>query len=148
MAAAVPASPGRPLPPRRRILTVVLIYALFSALWIYGSDLALEWLVTDPRQRMAVSLYKGWAFVAVTSALLYWPIWRMHGGVALESPGPGFMVQLALLAVLVTGLTAGAVTLNYRAERGREVARLEAVADLRAKQIDDWLSDRLSEAQF
>ncbi len=28
------------------------------------------------------------------------------------------------------------------------MARLEAVSDLRAKQIDDWLSDRMSEALF
>ncbi|HTP72958.1 MAG TPA: PAS domain-containing protein, partial [Burkholderiaceae bacterium] len=136
------------MPPRRRILTVVLVYALFAALWIYGSDLALEWLVADPSRRMAVSLYKGWTFVAVTSALLYWLMWRMHGGVALESPGPGFKTQLVLLAVLTGGLTAGAVALNYRAERGRELARLEAVSDLRARQIDDWLGDRVSEALF
>src|SRR5512143_476724 len=148
MAAAVPASSGPLHPPRRRILTVVLVYALFAALWIYGSDLALEWLVADPQQRMAVSLYKGWAFVAVTSALLYALMWRMHGGAVLERPAPGFATQLALLAVLVVGLTAGAVTLNYRLERGREVARLEAVSDLRTRQIDDWLRDRTAEALF
>jgi len=138
-------SPGLP---RRRILWVVFVYALFAALWIYGSDLALELLVADAQQRSALSLYKGWAFVLVTSSLLYWLIWRLHSGVAWLSPGPGFLTQLALLAALTIGLTASAVTLNYRLERGSEVARLEAVSDLRAKQIDDWLADRMSEAQF
>ena len=142
------AQAGRSLPPRRRMLWVVFVYALFAALWIYGSDLALESLVGDPQRRAAIGLYKGWAFVLVTSSLLYWLMWRMHSGVAFESPGPGFAAQLALLSVLAIGLTAGAVTLNYRLERGREVARLEAVSDLRAKQIDDWLSDRMSEALF
>jgi PAS domain S-box-containing protein len=134
--------------PRRRILGVVFVYSLFAAVWIYGSDLALEHLVADAQQRSALGLYKGWAFVLVTSSLLYWLMWRMHSGVAFESPGPGFFTQLALLAVLAIGLTASAVTLNYRLERGRDVARLEAVSDLRAKQIDDWLSDRMSEALF
>ncbi|HEY6514180.1 MAG TPA: PAS domain-containing protein [Burkholderiaceae bacterium] len=138
----------RPLPPRRRILSVVLAYALFAALWIYGSDLALERLVTDAQDRVTFGLYKGWAFVVVTSSVLYWLLWRMHSGVSWESPGPGFVTQLSLLAVLTIGLTASAVTLNYRLERGREVARLEAVSDLRAKQIDDWLADRISEALF
>src|SRR5262245_9524990 len=148
MAEAVAGPIGRALPRRRRILTVVLVYALFAALWIYGSDRAVDWLVSDAPQRSAIALYKGWAFVAVTSCLLYWLMWRMHSGVAFESPGPGFWSQLALLAVLVVGLTAGAVTLNYSLERGREVARLEAVSDLRARQMDDWLSDRMSEALF
>jgi PAS domain S-box-containing protein len=148
MTATTPARPGRSLPPRRRILGVVLVYALFAALWIYGSDLALEYLVADPQQRGVLGLYKGWAFVVVTSSLLYWLMWRMHSGVAFENPGPGFATQLAMLSALLIGLTAGAVTLNYRLERGREVARLEAVSDLRSKQIDDWLSDRMSEALF
>jgi PAS domain S-box-containing protein len=148
MIAAVQEPAGRASPPRRRILMVVLVYALFAALWIYGSDRMLDWFVRDAERRSVIALYKGWAFVAVTSGLLYWLLSRLHGGSALESPGPAFGRQLTLLAVLVIGLTAGAVTLNYRFERSREVARLEAVSDLRARQIDDWLSDRMSEALF
>jgi PAS domain S-box-containing protein len=148
MSARAPAAAGRSLPPRRRILWIVLVYALFAALWIYGSDRTLDWLVSDPQQRSALALYKGWAFVAVTSCLLYWLMARLHGAAVPEAPRSGFWPQLALLAMLVLGLTAGAVTLNYRLERGREVARLEAVSDLRAKQIDDWLGDRMSEALF
>jgi hypothetical protein len=99
MTAHTPAPPPlRPLLPRRRIMGTVFVYALFAALWIYGSDLALEHLVPDPQQRGALGLYKGWAFVIVTSSLLYWLMWRMHSGVAFESPGPGFFTQLALLA--------------------------------------------------
>jgi len=139
---------SRTLPPRRRIFAVVLLYALFAALWIYGSDLALEHLVADAQQRATLGLFKGWAFVVVTSSVLYWLLWRMHSGTGWESPGPGFFTQLSLLAVLTIGLTASAVTLNYRLERAREVARLEAVSDLRAKQLDDWLADRTSEALF
>ena len=148
MTATAPARPVGVLPPRRHILWVVLVYALLATLWIYGSDRALEVLVADAQQRGTLALYKGWLFVIVSSSLLYWLLWRQHSGVSYESPGPGFISQLALLAVLVIGLTAGAVTLNYRLERGREVARLEAVAELRTKQLEDWLSDRKSEALF
>ena len=56
---------------RRAIATAVAVYALFAAAWIYGSDLALERWVSDPAARTTIGLYKGWAFVAVTSALLY-----------------------------------------------------------------------------
>jgi len=79
MSARAPAAAGRSLPPRRRILWIVLVYALFAALWIYGSDRTLDWLVSDPQQRSALALYKGWAFVAVTSCLLYWLMARLHG---------------------------------------------------------------------
>src|SRR5262245_49923441 len=113
----------RPPLPRRRILGVVLVYALFAALCIYGADFVLEHLVSDAQQRGALNLYRGWIFVILSSALLYWLIWRMHSGVSFESPGPGFATQLSLLAVLTIGLTASAVVLNYRLERGREVAR-------------------------
>ena len=53
-----------------------------------------------------------------------------------------------MLATVVIALTALALVVSYRLERGREVARLEAVSDLRAKQVDVWLSDRMSEALF
>jgi two-component system sensor histidine kinase/response regulator len=147
MTVAVPVHPGS-MPPRRRTLWAVFVYALFAALWIYGSDLALDWLVSDGQQRVVLGLYKGWAFVAVTSLLLYWLMRRIHAGVAVEAPRTSLLVPLTLLSLLVVGLTASAVLLNYRLERGREVARLEAVSSLRAKQIDDWLSDRMSEAVF
>ena len=100
MSARAPAAAGRSLPPRRRILWIVLVYALFAALWIYGSDRTLDWLVSDPQQRSALALYKGWAFVAVTSCLLYWLMARLHGAAVPEAPRSGFWPQLALLAML------------------------------------------------
>jgi PAS domain S-box-containing protein len=44
---------------------------LFAAAWIYFSDRALALLVSDPRQLVQWSSYKGMAFVALTSALLF-----------------------------------------------------------------------------
>ncbi|MES2012383.1 MAG: EAL domain-containing protein [Pseudomonadota bacterium] len=59
------------------VLRVVLIYATFSALYILLSDQAVHWLLTDPEQITLVSITKGWAFVAITSILLYGLIRRL-----------------------------------------------------------------------
>jgi two-component system, cell cycle sensor histidine kinase and response regulator CckA len=50
---------------------VVIPYALFSGLWIVLSDRLLAVLVSDPVARTQWSIYKGWAFVVVTAAVLY-----------------------------------------------------------------------------
>ena len=154
--AATPAAAASPL--QRRIISAVLVYALFAAVWIYGSDLALGWLVSDADLRIELGLYKGWAFVAVTSLLLYGLMRRTAATArsddtaatagAVAAGGPGLKTQLAVMSAVMVAVTALAVLLNFRLERDREVARLEAVSDLRAKQIDDWLTDRMSEALF
>jgi PAS domain S-box-containing protein len=50
---------------------VVLIYAVFAALWILLSDKAVETMFADPEQIVRASMVKGWLFVAVTTLLLY-----------------------------------------------------------------------------
>ena len=55
----------------RYITQIVLPYALFASLWILLSDRLLETLVTDFALRAWLQTYKGLAFVAVTSLLLY-----------------------------------------------------------------------------
>ncbi|MCC6215628.1 MAG: PAS domain-containing protein [Polyangiaceae bacterium] len=52
------------------ILRIVAPYAAFSALWILISDTALEALLQDKAAFAQASIYKGWFFIAVTSALL------------------------------------------------------------------------------
>lgn len=54
-------------------------YALFATLWIYLSDHALAWVVQDADLFLAWSVYKGVAFVAVTSLLLLLLIRRAFG---------------------------------------------------------------------
>lgn len=68
---------------RRRVFFITLVYALVSVLWIYFSDQVLALLVRDPDAMTRWSVYKGWAFVLVTSLLLLWLISRAYG--ALES---------------------------------------------------------------
>jgi len=61
---------------------------------------------------------------------------------------PRLLWTLLALALLIAALTALAVWLNYRHERDREAARLEAVADLRSRQIRVWMSNHISDVQF
>ncbi|MHB8763255.1 MAG: HD domain-containing phosphohydrolase, partial [Deferrisomatales bacterium] len=52
-------------------LRLAAAYAVFGALWIAGSDRLVEALVTDPHRMSVLQTYKGWAFVALSSAVLY-----------------------------------------------------------------------------
>ena len=62
---------GSPSSRQRGVYRVVAAYAVFAALWILLSDHLLGWLVQDPARLVRYAMYKGWAFVAVTSVLLY-----------------------------------------------------------------------------
>lgn len=53
------------------ILRIVLIYAVFAGLWILLSDHAVFWMSGDHEFQRAAQTLKGWLFVGITSALLY-----------------------------------------------------------------------------
>ncbi len=55
----------------RSALKIVLIYSAFAAAWILFSDTAVEQFVSDRAEMTRISMFKGWAFVAVTALLLY-----------------------------------------------------------------------------
>ena len=50
---------------------MALVYAVFAGLWILLSDRAMGFLFSDPETLVKASMVKGWAFVAVTTLLLY-----------------------------------------------------------------------------
>ena len=50
---------------------IILPYAVFASLWILLSDWFVEVWIADEAERTRVSIYKGWAFVLITSLLLY-----------------------------------------------------------------------------
>lgn len=144
-----------PAPPRHDgILTVVLVYAGFAALWILLSDKAVEWLFHEPAQIILASTVKGGLFVAVTSLLLYGLMRRMTGGPPAMTPGiiktGGWRPALPfiLLATAILILTAAGIGLTFTQQRDKEVARLQAIADIKARQIADWLIERQGDAEF
>lgn len=58
----------------RRDLKITLIYLVVSSLWIFLSDRLLGLLTDDSTLLIQLQTYKGWFFVIVTSALLYYLI--------------------------------------------------------------------------
>ena len=89
-------------------LTVVLIYAVFGALWILLSDKAVAWLFGGPSQAALASTIKGWAFIAVTSLILYGLLHRRRAAIegdtediALSNRWP---LVFALVAMVITGV--------------------------------------------
>jgi PAS domain S-box-containing protein len=67
----------RPTQPRvlqfasRLATKVSAAYAVFAAAWILASDRLLELLVADTALLLQMQTWKGWCFVALTTALLY-----------------------------------------------------------------------------
>lgn len=53
------------------VLRIVLIYLLFGALWIFSSDTILAIIVSNHQEFIRYEIYKGWAFVFITTLLLY-----------------------------------------------------------------------------
>lgn len=143
------------VPPRHsEILVVVLVYAGFAALWILLSDKAVEWLFSEPAQIILASTVKGGLFVAVTSLLLYGLMRRMTGASPTMTPAR-FKVgawrpalPFILLASAILALTAAGIGLTFTQQRDKEVARLQAIADLKARQIADWLIERQGDAEL
>lgn len=156
------------MPPRRfeslvsqqGIVQVVLVYALFSALWILLSDRLLVWLFRDPEWLVLASTVKGWLFVAVTSMLLL-VLLRRQAKLTPSGAGPGpesgpgsrpggrrafagfSFPSLAGLVVVIAGFGAGYTMIQHR---DTEAARLQAISELKVAQISDWLQDREEQA--
>ena len=50
---------------------IAVLFAVLAGSWIFLSDRAVSALASDPSAHEQVDTYKGWAFVAVITALLY-----------------------------------------------------------------------------
>ncbi|MHC4997248.1 MAG: sensor histidine kinase [Planctomycetota bacterium] len=55
-------------------LRIALIYAFFGVLWIALSDSILNALISDKDTMAAIQTYKGWFFIAITAALVYFMV--------------------------------------------------------------------------
>lgn len=61
---------------RKATLRIVAVYALFGGLWILCSDTVMGLITTDPEMLQRISVFKGLAYVLITSLLLYHLIGR------------------------------------------------------------------------
>lgn len=51
--------------------TIAVCYAVIGTLWVFGSDVLLYVLVENLGLAISIELFKGWAFVVVSSIVLY-----------------------------------------------------------------------------
>ncbi len=132
-------------------MTLVFGYAVLGSLWILLSDRAVEWLLNDPAQIAIANTLKGWAFIALTSLLLYMML-RYRTGSAGDPPAPvsrhSLWLPVTLACVVFAGLTAMAISYNFSRHQQTEVARLQSIADLKAWQIKAWLEERQGDVAF
>lgn len=131
---------------RYGIVGVVLIYATFAALWILLSDSAVAWLFRDPDAIVLVSTLKGWAFVLVTSLLLYGLLQRFinteeNPEAAVPERGKQIL-PITLLAIAIATITGAGVAHTFSHQQETEVARLQTIANLKVRQVSDWLKGR------
>ena len=57
------------------------------------------------------------------------------------------LLPFILLAMVIFGLTVGAIRYTFEQKKAAEVARLQAVADLKAQQIGAWLKERINDTR-
>lgn len=132
---------------RYGIVSVVLLYATFAALWILLSDGVVAWLFRDPDKFALVSTLKGWFFVLITSLLLYGLLQRFINAEASHEvavPGRGKqLLPIVLLAFAIIIIAGAGVAHTFIHQQETEAARLQAIANLKARQVSDWLRERL-----
>jgi PAS domain S-box-containing protein len=142
--------PGRAR--QRRRLSIIFIYAGFAALWILLSDEAVVWFFRDPALIALASTLKGWLFVGITSLLLYVLMGRWVDGTAEFESRPAdsrrLALPFALLAVVIVAFSVSGIFNAFIQQKETEIARLEAIANLKTREITDWLKERQGDADF
>ena len=135
-------------------LMIVVIYAVFGALWIVSSDGILKMLVQDAGQFAVVSMFKGWAYVAVTSLLLYGLLRRFEllpvkEGSVVSSPSRfRRWLPFALLASCIVGAGTAGIVYHWQRQQQEEVSGLQILAELKSVQVADWLEQRRQNAVY
>ncbi|MDD5299992.1 MAG: PAS domain S-box protein [Gallionella sp.] len=137
---------------------VALLYAVFAAVWIAASDYLLTLSISDPLLHSRTELFKGLAFVAVTGMLLYLLLKGWHERLSdnwatMQASGiaPSNTIRLSLVFValtLVIPLIGWAIVKIHMPQTELETYRnLEAVAKLKAEQIENWLNERRGDSE-
>jgi len=143
-----------PLAPRKRfIFTAVMLYLLIGSLWITVSDHLLA-LFTDATGLIYFSTLKGLVFVGVTALLLFLilhlePSWTFTQPPALSGDTPRAL-RMVLLGVMVitVGVSVLIAYLQVKALKTAALNRLEAVAEMKAQGVTDWLKERRADVRF
>jgi len=143
---------------RASTLRLVLVYALLASLWILFSDMVMSRLFSDSNDLQIAGTLKGGLFVLVTSALLYVMLnsWREalvvkerltddRGRVPHRTWLPLVFVALALVVPLIGWV---AVTVQVPQVEREAYENLQAVAKLKAEQVENWLNERQGDTKL
>ncbi|MDO8990104.1 MAG: PAS domain S-box protein [Sideroxyarcus sp.] len=135
-----------------------MLYAFFATLWIIGSGQLLAYLIENPLLRDHIELAKGLAFVAITSGLLYLLLKGWRESIFTDNSVDDLtLVQTTLrtrrLVLLFVAFTLSVPLIGlmviklYGPQIEKEAySNLQAVADLKAGQIKNWLDERDGDA--
>ncbi|MFH1872336.1 MAG: PAS domain S-box protein [Pseudomonadota bacterium] len=131
------------------ILTAVLGYATFGALWILVSDQFVDTLLEDPGLKLVAGTLKGWAFVAVTALLLYLLMQHQFARPrALPTVQDSSRLHLALAAGVILAITGTAIHFRFEHHRAAKADHMETIAIVKARQVADWLAERQGDVEF
>ena len=135
----------------RSELIIVLLYAILSAMWILFSDQVVEQMFSDPAHHTLAQTLKGWLFVVVTSLLLYLLLRQHSGATRAPSSNPkskSLVWPISLVFVVFATITAGNLIHSAARHEKQGMAQLQTIADVKARQISDWLEERRNDARF
>ena len=138
--------------PYRRIVAITLGYAIVASTWILVSDQVVETLFRDPEALTLASMIKGWAFVAVTSVLLFVAMLRLLG-TRRPADAPALRWRAVALPLLVGAAALAAVAIVaivHAIDTRREAiaATLKTIVVLKVAQTEAWLHERGGDARF
>lgn len=133
---------------------MALLYAFVAGAWIVASDKLLSLLVEDPLWAERLGMAKGGAFVLITALLLYLLLQRWspagQGDFAPSQnllPARRLVTAFAILALLVPLLGYAIQRAQARQVEADAYDMLQAVADLKGRQISRWLDERDGDGQ-
>ncbi|HEY3325725.1 MAG TPA: EAL domain-containing protein [Novimethylophilus sp.] len=139
--------------PDKAALRISLIYIAFAGAWILLSDRLLQLMLTDAAAITELQTYKGATFVLLTGMLLYQLISRQSPrGISpaqirsYDRTFPWKVFVMLGLAIGASGwfaFTAMRDSIRHEAQRA-----LAANGELKAKQIESWLQERINDLVF
>jgi len=128
-------------------------YALFGIAWILVSDELLLATVPDKTVFFDLSLWKGLVFVLGTAFLIYLVADRHKPRTVEEYKALDvdprmwpLVLVFALLAAVIVLAGIGSAAYIAAGYRNSETERLQAIADLKVRQIGAWLAERRADA--
>jgi len=129
-----------------------LLYAVLAALWIIASGYLLHLTTADAALLARFELVKGLAFVAVTSILLYLLL-SSHASrsdsleeAAALLPGKRRLAVIFVALALIAPLIGFGIVRLHGPQIERETFdNLHIIADLKATQIENWVSERIDD---